>query len=320
MDTSINNCPDLNYDMAKFDILQYRILRELMGPLWMRRSKKFSYTELSKKVGQSPETSRRALYRMHKSGLIQTWNMTVNPHRLGMECVNILVKCDLEKEKAELAARLALVDGILRIFTFTDSSEVRVLLYYHDKVDLERKIGVIASLCGDSSEYSSSHVNFPPCIRNPRKIDWQIMKLLIQDPRVAIPELSEKLRVSSRTVRRRLAFLEEDNSYFIYPAFNTKKIDGFIYLFFLNFDNSENKRKAELSLLSEIKQIILFGTSSTNSTIMDVVCRNVGELDQIRAVTESKLGLTDMKIRSLYEVLSTSEWVVNELEKRAIKA
>lgn len=302
--------------MSQIDILQFRIIRELMGSLWMRRSKRLSYVELSEKIGCSPETARRTLRGMQKSGIIQTWNATINPHRLGMECVNMLVKCDPRIDKQETMKRLTLIDGVIRLFNFIDSPEIRILLYYMDRNDLERKVKVISMLCGEDPPSILWEANFPACQRTIRKTDWAIMKALLRNSIVTIPALAKELKISSRTVRRRLAQLEEDNSYFIYPTIDPKKVNGYLYLFFLEFSNPAEKRKAEHSLNSEIETMVLIDTSSTTMTILDVISSNVHEFNQIREIVENKSGLKSLDVKLLMDVVPAFDWLTNELERR----
>ena len=136
--------------MPDSDILYSRILRELYSPAWLRKSGRESYVGLAKKLGIDDQTVRTTIGRMQKSGFLKAWSVTLNPHVLGMECESVVVGAGegASSRKDQVISQLKLVEGVVAIFSFLDDPGLRLVVYYGDDRDLERRIRLVSSICG----------------------------------------------------------------------------------------------------------------------------------------------------------------------------
>jgi DNA-binding Lrp family transcriptional regulator len=136
--------------VAESDNLYSRILREMYAPAWARIGGRQSNAVLAKRLRVDEETVRSIVSKMRNSGFLKSWSVSLNPHTLGMECESIVTEIRVEKShsKQKIISQLKDVDGVVAIFSFMKDPLLRIVLYYIEDKDLERKIRLISSICG----------------------------------------------------------------------------------------------------------------------------------------------------------------------------
>lgn len=144
---SLSNVTYTGILVAESDNLYSRILREMYAPAWARSARRQSNAALAKKLGVDEETVRNAVERMLKTGFLKSWSVSLNPHILGMECESVVVGIGGES-KQKIITQLKDVDGVVAIVSFMKDPLLRIVLYYGEDKDLERKIRLVSSICG----------------------------------------------------------------------------------------------------------------------------------------------------------------------------
>ncbi len=137
--------------MVESDNLYSRILREMYAPAWARIGGRQSNAVLAKRLRVDEDTVRSIVSKMRNSGFLKSWSVSLNPHALGMECESIVVEIAGEEKslsKQKIIAQLKDVDGVVAIFSFMKDPLLRIVLYYAEDKDLERKIRLVSSICG----------------------------------------------------------------------------------------------------------------------------------------------------------------------------
>lgn len=263
-------------------------------------------------------TVRIALERMQKSGFLKTWSASLNPHALGMECCSILVRAgEGTSSKQKIISQLKLVEGVVLIMSFLDDPSFRLIFYYKDKTDLERKIGLISSICGADKPSAVWNIPFPQCRMKLKKTDWQMSRLLLKDSRKKVSEIAKETRVSARTVRRRFALMTEDISFFPNPIVDVKKVNGFVYLFVVSYHNKkENKFATDAALRKEIERIIFLDTNAEYYTVIAAVFKNISEANKISDWLKAQEGVNEVIVRLVEDMISVSDWIEQEIERR----
>jgi DNA-binding Lrp family transcriptional regulator len=305
-------------NVAVSDNLYSKILRELYSPAWLRKSGRESYVELAKNLGIDDQTVRSTISRMQKSGFLKAWSISLNPHILGMECGSVLISAGegASPPKNKIISRLRDVEGVVAIFSFLDDSGLRLVFFYEDAEDLERRVRLISSICGVSRPYASWTIPFPPCRMKLKKTDWQIIRYLLKDSRKNASEIGKGVGVSTRTVGRRLALMTNDNCYFPNPVVDAKKVDGFLYHFVISYDNKKDKAAADELLRRSIGNIVFVDTNAELFTVMASICQNISEARKISDWLSTQEGIREVTARVFEDIIPVHDWIDHEIERR----
>jgi DNA-binding Lrp family transcriptional regulator len=305
-------------NVADSDNLYSKILRELYSPAWLRNSGRESYALVAKKLGIDNQTVRSTVGRMQKSGFLKGWSISLNPHTLGMRCGSILVRAGewATPSKDKVISQLRDVEGLVAIFSFLDDPGFRLVFYYEDDGDFERRTRLISSICGVSKPYASWKIPFPPCRMKLKKTDWQIVRSLLKDSRKRVSQISKEIGVSTRTVKRRLDAMTFDNSFFANPIVDVKKVDGFLYHFVISYDNEKDKATADGLLRRSLGGIIFVDTNAESYTVVASICQNISEASQISDWLRAQHGVREVTVRVFEEIIPVSSWIDHEIERR----
>jgi DNA-binding Lrp family transcriptional regulator len=299
------------------DNLYSRILRELYSPAWLRKSGRESYVGLAKKLGIDDQTVRTTIGRMQKSGFLKAWSVTLNPHVLGMECESVVVSAveGASSRKDRVISQLKLVEGVVAVFSFLDDPGLRLVFYYGDDRDLERRIRLVSSICGVGAPSLSWKTLFPPCKMRLKKTDWEIVRFLLKDSRKSVSQIAKGIGVSTRTVGRRLAAMTEDRSFFINPIVDVKKVDGFMYHFVVSYDDRKDKEAADDSLQRSIRGIVFADTTAELHTVIGSICQNISEARKVSDFLRSLDGVKEVTVRVFEDIIPVHDWIDHEIEK-----
>jgi DNA-binding Lrp family transcriptional regulator len=307
---STSNVPDS-------DRLYSRILRELYSPAWLRHSGRESYVLVARKLGIDDKTVRSTIGRMQRSGFLKGWSISLNPHILAMECGSVLVRAgERAPPKEETMSRLRDVEGVVAIFSFLDDPGFRLVFYYDDDLDFERKVRLVSAICGVSKPYASWKIPFPPCRVKTKKTDWQIIRLLLEDSKKNVSEIAKEVGVSSRTVRRRLEAMAEGNSYFPNPVVDPKKVEGFLYHFVIAYHNSKDKEITDELLHKSSEELVFVDTNAELYSVTASICQNIFESRQISDWLKAQRGVREVTVRVFEAIVPVNDWIGREIEKR----
>jgi DNA-binding Lrp family transcriptional regulator len=305
-------------NVADSDNLYSKILRELYSPAWLRVSGRESYALVAKKLGIDEQTVRSAVGRMQKSGFLKRWSISLNPCVLGMRCGSVLVKAGewAIPSKEKVISQLQDVEGVVAIFSFLDDPGFRVVFFYEDDEDFDRKSRLISSICGVSKPYATWTIPFPPCIMKLKKTDWQIVRCLLKDSRGSVSKVAEEVGVSTRTAKRRLDAMTAGNSFFPNPIVDVKKIDGFLYHFVVSYLSKKDKATTDGLLRKSMRGVIFLDTNAELYTVVGSICQNISEARQISDWLGAQRGIGEVTVRVFEEIVPVNSWISHEIEKR----
>jgi DNA-binding Lrp family transcriptional regulator len=304
--------------MADSDNLYSRVLRELYSPAWLRKSGRESYVELATKLGIDDQTVRSIIARMQESGFLKGWSITLNPRILGMHCASFLVRTPGEvlASKDKIISQLELVEGVVAIFSFLGDVGFRLVSFYQDEADLERRMQLIASICGQTRALATWKIPFPPSSKNLKKTDWQIIKFLSSKSRKNVSEIANEVGISARTVRRRLDMMTENNCFFLSPVMDVKKVEGFLYHCVILFDDKKAKAVTDSVLRKSIERVVFVDSSAEFYSAVSTICRNISEAQQFLKWLQTQNGVHQVTAGALEDVIFVRDWIDQEIEKR----
>ena len=252
--------------------------------------------QIGKKFGISGGAVGSRINKMKKSGLIENFCMKVEPPVLGQNIVYIVVSGqDIEK----IMKQVKLVGLPFVIVPCVGGTTVCGIVV---KEDVEQKIELLKNLMNNVRillifEAGSEEINF-----NITKTDLEVLRELIDDPRQKIEELSNKTKLSTKTINRILEKFEENDSIQFTLVYDPSKIEGYIPYAVLSVVNGNIK-----TILKNLEK--KFGDSfmmipflAKNQIVLFLYSENIFQMDEMTK-----------KIREVDGILSTDLFIPKKI-------
>jgi DNA-binding Lrp family transcriptional regulator len=295
------------------DEVDLRILNSLA------RNSRLSYAKIAKSMNLTTKSVKSRVDKMLNEKVISRFIMFVEPALLGYNttCTLVIKRNDLSQslsDKVDLVGdviyRFSILGGVEGIVIGTrDSSEDKLSLL----LDMVKSytIGTLVQ------KYPNPKLNFKLT-----ELDYQIIKHLLQDPRLEISELANKSGLSTKFVHRRLQKIQDNGllQFTILP--NPTTINGQI-IFYMEikvdpkyyqsvFESAFNRMHncLVLSLIPHHQQeIIGLVLSSENSF----------KIELMRSEMESMMGVKESNIYFPIKLEYNQEPLIKSIERQAFK-
>ena len=243
-------------------------------------------TELARKVGTSKQVINYNIKRLFNEGIIKKFQTVLNLDDLGINIyANVYFKLigATKQKETEIINFLIKSDSVGYIASIGGRFDLSIVLVAKNLQEFENKLDKIVTSYPELRDYEISLRTFgvkfhkkylvskdqvkskeilvkPTKIPKIDKIDIGILKILSQNSRISIVEISDKLKIPFSTVRVRIKSLEQKGIIAGYSIlFDLSKI-GFVNykLFIKSKDKSDKTYKRMLSFVKENKNIIWF--------------------------------------------------------------
>jgi DNA-binding Lrp family transcriptional regulator len=289
-------------------------MRELVGPGSYRWNVTEPFSSIARKLGVDEETVRRRLRQARQGGILAGFELIPNPHLLGLEAAQIDVDVAREAAKDGVISQLKLVDGVILIVNFHGKG-LRAMVYYGSEDELSRKTQLISSICGSKDEVQWKDP-FPPCSLRMRDTDWRIFRTLRREARKSPREVAKELRISDRTVRRRLNSMKEGNAFFIIPVPRFDKLASVLCNFRVQCTDQQQKRIVDERVEAKVERIVFSKTTAREFSVFSVLCNNLTEADKIKRRIEEVEGVRDVKSAFSKELILVDDWLYEIIDSR----
>ena len=186
------------------DELDGKILRSLS------RNCRVSYNSLGSEIGLTAKSVKARVKKMQSSGVIDSFIVRVNPLVLGYSKVCILVLRINSKAADEKHIRrsLSLLGDILNTGHVLGNIST---FKFAVKKEAEEKLELLVDVIGQDLLIQNQTVVFQNVREQPTYTDFKIMRCLLDNPRMEISDIAEKISMSSKTVARRLEKMIENH-------------------------------------------------------------------------------------------------------------
>ncbi len=300
--------------MLNLDDLDVRIVREFGSPSSPQWNVRESYANVARKLGVDEETVRLRMKRMKERGYLPAWPVTVNPHLLGREAVNLELEVDDERTKPRAISQLKLVEGITRIVDFSGKG-LLVTMYSEKGESLSRKTRLIESICG-SPAVGLWRSRFPRPELRMRRVDWKIVNALRDDARQDLDDVAKSLGVTSRTVQRRLSAMNEGKAIYLSSGPNVEMAGGLMCCYHIYCPDHLKKGAVDSVIRSGFTRVGHLDTSPENHSVFGRHCENLADADKVLAKLRSVDGVQDAKMNLMKEVIVVQDWLKDEIGRR----
>jgi len=299
--------------MARNDSLQFRILREMASPFHGTSGSYLrpTYSDVARKIGIDEETVRIRVRKAQRSGSILGWRLAINPRLLGRQTTSVLLDIDDPSSKPSMVAKIKLIDEVVFIMDFYEKP-LRVVFCHENDRDRERRLDLIKSVCCDKNPLTWQVV-FPPSNARLKRTDWEILKVLRRDLMQSNLEIANEVRVSARTVRRRLAFMTKERAIFAFAMGNVARMPG-VSNFFLVRCTNEKKSEVDAKILSRLENAVFVDNSDKRLSSYAAVFHSMGEADETYRWIKSLNGVESVRILIMREIISVQDWFDKEID------
>jgi DNA-binding Lrp family transcriptional regulator len=285
-------------------------MRELWGSPDVWNTKK-SYTEIAAKLGVDEETVRNRVKHLRDTGFLLGYRLVPNPALLERTFASLRIEFRDRESKQAALPRLAQMDGVINIGSTYDKSVLVTLLADQDQ-DFSK---LIVGLGVDGEVSWVPGLGLRMTRFRMTRLDWEMVSLLLRDAERKLDEIAKQLRVSTRTVKRRLNMMMKETAIFTMPMVDLRKTEGISYQLRVQ---SEQGRKSEVekSVIAKIGNVIFRASDSQNSSVFGFTGANIAEGNDILEWVSQQPGVKSASMAITERVVQVFDWIQREVERR----
>jgi DNA-binding Lrp family transcriptional regulator len=250
---------------------------------------------------------------MNDAQFLRGWQLVLNPALLRREAAIVELSVGASISKPEAISRLKLLEGVMLIDDFY-GRELAVLTLYENAPTLERQVQLFASLCGGSTPVSW-RLGFPPCDLTPTRTDWRIIQSLRRTGRAKLSDVARGLRLSTRTVKRRLIHLVDGNAFYLDPILDLGKVGGVRCRLWVTSEASL-KQAVDQMILSGLPRIISTHTAPQEYSLFIAHLSNASEVQETLEWVKTLEGVKEVRATIEVEHIHVQDWLEGEIKKR----
>ena len=179
------------------DELDGKILRSLS------RNCRVSYNSLGSEIDMTAKSVKARVKKMQSSGVIDSFIVKVNPMVLGYSkvCILVLRINNITADEKHIRRSISLLGDILNTGHVLGNIST---FKFAVKKEAEEKLELLVDVIGQDHLIQNQTVAFQNVREQPTYVDFKIMRCLLDNPRMQISDIAEKISMSSKTVARRL--------------------------------------------------------------------------------------------------------------------
>jgi DNA-binding Lrp family transcriptional regulator len=286
------------------------LMRELWGSPDIWNTKK-SYIQIAAKLGVDEETVRNRVKHLRDIGFLLGYRLVPNPILLGRSFASLRVEFPDRETKQAAIPRLTQLDGVINIGSTYDRSALVTLLASQDQ-DFSKLIvgmgveGEVSWVPGLGLRTTSFRMT---------RLDWEIVRLLLRDAERKPDEIANQLRVSTRTVKRRLSMMMKEAAIFTMPMVDLRKTEGISYQLRVQSEQGK-KSEVEKSVAAKICNLIFRASDSQNGSVFGFTGANVAEGNDILEWVKQQPGVKSASMTIAERVVQVFDWIESEVERR----
>jgi DNA-binding Lrp family transcriptional regulator len=286
------------------------LMRELWGSPDIWNTKK-SYIEIAAKLGVDEETVRNRVKHLRDSGFLLGYRLVPNPALLGRSFASLRVEFKDRESKQSAIPRLAQREGVINIGSTYDKSALVTLLADQDQdfSKLTAGLGVegeVSWVPGLGLRTTSFHMT---------RLDWEIVSLLLRDAERKLDEVAGRLKVSTRTVKRRLNVMMKEAAIFIMPVVDLRKTEGISYQLRVQSEQGK-KSEVEKSVVAKICNLVFQASDSQNGSIFGFTGANVAEGNEILEWVRQQSGVKSASMTIAEKVVQVFDWLESQVQRQ----
>ena len=285
-------------------------MRELWGSPDIWNTKK-SYIEIAAKLGVDEETVRNRVKHLRDVGFLLGYRVVPNPTLLGRVFASLRIEFRDRESKQAAIPRLAQMDGVINIGSAYDTSLLVTVLADQDQ-DFPK---LIVGLGVDGEVSLVPGLGLRTTSFRMTKLDWEIVRLLLRDAERKLNEIAKQLKVSTRTVKRRLNMMMKEGAIFTMPVVDLRKTEGISYQLRVQIEQGK-KLEVEKSVVAKIGNVVFRASDSENGSVFGFTGANVAEGSDILEWVKQQPGVKSGSMTIAERVVQVFDWIEKSRDAR----
>ena len=284
--------------MDKLDIVIIREMSQAQSVLPAKVGLRSSYREMAKKLGVSPGTIRNRVEKMYSSGIVSGSSVYLNPSLLGLKGGAYALDVSPGSSKNHVVDRLRSMDGILFIHNFRGSL-IGIQFVYENERALKQRTDLFRAVA-DSGKGIFSRVVFPSCTVALSDPEWLLISHLLRQTFGSYSQLGRELKISARTVRRRLSRLLAARAILSVPTLNYRAILGAVPADLLVTFQPSERTELEKRILQIVGGHMVYLGAGEDFAVYNLFLPNVtmaadlaNSVSRLGGVTSARVELVD---------------------------
>lgn len=299
---------DLSMEMDKIDV---KIIKELLTDFIMpprNAHVRRSFRSLSKSIKIDQHAIRNRIRRLQEQGVIKRWYVAVNPALFGLKTAYLQFILPINSDKEAIMQRISSSFPNLGFLCNHLEPRLIVILYYKDTKDLDDDVDKLMKIT------KATYVNKMPKLFAERaakltESDWKIINSLLQDPWKPYSSISKELKISSKTVKRRVEALAKDVAIYLLADVNMRTVEGIIpadlMIFYRDNIDSILKEKTRLQIGEYLReQLVFFDPNfAPNMDHFGLILSSISKSQEIQKWVSGREGVKQSDISILLDVI-----------------
>jgi DNA-binding Lrp family transcriptional regulator len=285
-------------------------MRELWGTPDIWNTKK-SYVEIAAKLGVDEETVRNRVKHLRDIGFLLGYRLVPNPVLFGLAFASVRIEFKDRESKQVAIPQLARIDGVINIGSTYDKSVLVTLLAKQNQdftklmVDLEvdSEVSWVPGLGLRMTKFRMT------------RLDWEIVSLLLRDAERKLDEVARQLKVSTRTVKRRINLMMKEAAIFAMPMVDLRKTEGISYQLRVQSEQGK-KSEIERSIAAKIGNLVFRASDSQNGSVFGFTGANVAEGNEILEWVRKQPKVKSADLIITEKVVQVFDWLESEVQRQ----
>jgi DNA-binding Lrp family transcriptional regulator len=285
-------------------------MRELWGSPDIWNAKK-SYIEIAAKLGVDEETVRNRVKHLRDIGFLIGYRLVPNPSLLKLSFASVRIEFKDRETKQAAMPRLVQIAGVINIASTYDRSLLVTLLAKQEQdfskltvgLEVDGEVSWVPGLGLRTTKFRMT------------RLDWEIVSLLLRDAERKLDEVAELLKVSTRTVKRRLSMMMKENAIFTMPIVDLRKTEGISYQLRVQSEKGKSS-DLEKSVIAKIANLVFRAADSQNGLVFGFTGANVAEGSEILEWVRSQPGVKSAEMTITESVVQVFDWLESEVQRQ----
>lgn len=302
------------------DELDVKILRSLISERAVSPSNasvKLSLRGIAARLGADDMTVRYRYNRLQQSGYMSIWSLLVNPVFFGYRVAEVMVDVQPESAKPDMIRKLKLIHEITGMVNFYGKA-MSIYMIYNGDQSRSRTIELISRIT-NAENITQFRMPMPQSLtKNLTETDVAIIRALSKDARKSSLLVAKELGLSSKTVRKRVERLRNENTILPLPILNIASIPGIIpvYLSYV-YTKNEAKTTVDREIISYFDAgYIMTSFSDPHAGNVVIGAPTMADVPKILEWAKSQPGIASSRVDIAIETFMFPEKLIELLELR----
>lgn len=268
-----------------------------------------SFRSLAKSIKIDQHAIRNRIRRLQEQGIIRRWYFAVNPAIFGLKTANLQIFLLDNSDKDQIMQKISSSFPNMGFLCNHLEPRLIVILYYRDAKDLDQDIDKLMKIT------KATCVNKMPKLFTEygaklTESDWRIIGSLQEDPWKPYQAISKELKISSKTVKRRVEALAKGAAVYLLADVNMRAVEGIIpadlLIFYENKSNINSvvKDKTRLQIAEYLGDQLLFfdPNFAPNIDHLALILSSISKSQEIQKWVSGREGVKQSDISILLDV------------------